>query len=166
MFNQSAKKLDPARWMGLLPTQGATQQSVDCVSLEGAEAEVPLEVSDLWVVPIRATGDGDVGDVYGVASEDEDEATSEEDLDRAGEVASSSTFDTPNLIALPSTSAPSGIPPSQVVFKYDVDEAVLLWAMERGKLHERTNVEFHAICMKHGLSVRGAKGDLIMAHFQ
>ena len=38
---------------------------------EGAQAEVPLEVSDLWVV----------GDVYGVALEDEDEANDEEDLD-------------------------------------------------------------------------------------
>ena len=55
---------------------------------EGAKAEVPLEVSDLWVVPTRATGDADIGDVYGVALEDEDEATDEEDLDRAGEVAS------------------------------------------------------------------------------
>ena len=48
---------------------------------EGAEAEVPLEVLDLWVVPKRATGDADIGDVYGVALEDEDEATDEEDLD-------------------------------------------------------------------------------------
>ena len=49
---------------------------------EGAEATVPPEVSDLWVVPKRATGDADIGDVYGVALEDEDEATDEEDLDR------------------------------------------------------------------------------------
>ena len=52
---------------------------------EGAEAKVPLEISDLWVVPKRATGDTDVGDVYGVALEDEDKAIDEEDLDRAGE---------------------------------------------------------------------------------
>ena len=41
--------------------------------------------------------------------------------------------------------------------------------MERGKLHKWMNVEFRAICKKHGLSVRGAKGDLmgrVTAHFQ
>ena len=99
--------------------------------------------------------------------EDEDEATDEEDLDRGGEVASSSSSDLPNLPALSSTSAPSANPSAQFVFKYDVDEAVLR-AMERGKLHEWTNVEFCAICKNHGLSVRGAKGDLmgqVTAHF-
>ena len=106
---------------------------------EGAEAEVPLEVSDLWVIPKRATGDADIGDVYGVALEDEDEATDEEDLDRAGEVASSSSSDLPNPPALSSTSAPSANPSAQLVFKYDVDEAVLR-AMKWGKLHEWTNV--------------------------
>ena len=30
---------------------------------EGAEAEVLLEISDLWVVPKRATVDADIGDV-------------------------------------------------------------------------------------------------------
>ena len=108
---------------------------------EGAEAEVPLEVSDLSVVPKRATGDADSRDVYGVALEDEDEATDEEDLDRVGEVASSSSSDLPNLPALSSTSSTSANPSAQLVFKYDVDEAVLR-AMERGKLHEWTNVEF------------------------
>ena len=58
---------------------------------EGAEAEVSLEISDLWVVPKRASGHADIGDVYGVALEDEDEATDEEDLDRARKVASSSS---------------------------------------------------------------------------
>ena len=41
--------------------------------------------------------------------------------------------------------------------------------MEQGKLHEWTNVEFRSICRKHGMSVRGAKGDLmgqVTAHFQ
>ena len=41
--------------------------------------------------------------------------------------------------------------------------------MERGKMHEWTNVEFRAICKTHGLIVRGAKGDLmgpVTAHFQ
>ena len=135
---------------------------------EGVEAEVPLEVSDLGVVPKRATGDADIGDVYGVASEDEDEATDEEDLDRAGEVASSCSSDLPNLPALSSTSAPSTNLSAQLVFKYDVDEVVLR-AMERGKLCEWTNVEFRAICKKHSLSVRGAKGDLmgrVTVHFQ
>ena len=49
------------------------------VSLEeGVEAEVPLEILDMWVVPKRATGDAHIGDVYGVALEVEDEATAEE----------------------------------------------------------------------------------------
>ena len=128
------------------------------VSVEaGAEAEVLLEVLDLWVVPKRATGDADIGDVCGVALEDEDEATDEEDLDRASKVANSSSSDLLNLPALSSTSAPSANPSAWLVFKYHVDEAVMR-DMERGKLHEWTNVEFHAICKKHGLSVRGAKG--------
>ena len=139
------------------------------VSVEaGAEAKVPVEASNLWVVPKRATGAADIGDVYGVALEDEDKATDEEDLDRAGEVASSSSSNLPNRPALSSTSAPSANPSAQLVFKYDVDEAVLR-AMERGRLHVWTNVEFRAICKKHGLSVRGAKGDLmgwVTAHFQ
>ena len=45
----------------------------------------------------------------------------------------------------------------------------MLRAMERGKLHEWNNVEIRAICKKHGLSVRGAKGDLmgrVTAHFR
>ena len=36
-------------------------------------------------------------------------------------------------------------------------------------MHEWTNVEFKAICRKHGLSVRGAKGELmerVKVHFQ
>ena len=79
-------------------------------------------------------------------------------MDREGEVASSSSSDLPNLPALSSTSAPSANHSAQLVFKYDVDEASLR-AMERGKLHEWT----------HGLSVRGAKGDLmgrVTAHFK
>ena len=83
---------------------------------EGAKAKVPVEVSDLWVVPKRATGDADIGNVYGVALEDEDEATDEEDLDRAGEVASSFSSDLPNLRAVSSTSAPSANPSAQLVF--------------------------------------------------
>ena len=54
------------------------------------------------------------------------------------------------------------------MFLYDVDEAVLQ-ALERGKMHEWTNVEFKAICRKHGLSVRGPKGELMehaKVHFQ
>ena len=102
---------------------------------EGAEAEVPLKISYLWVVPKRATGDADIGDVYGVALEDEDEATDEEDLDRAGEVASSSSSHLPNRPALSSISAPSANPSAKLVFKCDVDEVVLR-AMERGRSHE------------------------------
>ena len=77
---------------------------------EGAEAKVPPEVSNLWLVPKRATCDSDIGDVYGVALEDEDEATDEEDLDRAGEVASSSSSELPNPPALSPTSVPSANP--------------------------------------------------------
>ena len=54
------------------------------------------------------------------------------------------------------------------MFAYDVDEAVLK-AMERGKLHEGTKVEFKAIFRKHGLSVSGGKGELmerVGVHFQ
>ena len=138
----------------------AAFKDLQVLAEEGAEAEVPLEISDLWVVLKRATGDADIGDVYGVALEDEDEASDEYDLDRAGEVASSSSCDLPNQPALSSTSAPSANPSARLVFKYDVDEAV--WrAMERGRLHECTNVEVRAICKKYGLSVRGAKGDLM-----
>ena len=70
-----------------------------------------------------------------------------------------------NPSAVPSTSSN---PAAQLVFRYDVDEAVLN-AMERGRLHEWTNVEFKAICRKHGLSVRGGKGELterVRVHFQ
>ena len=95
----------------------------------------------LTVFPKRATGDPDIGYVYGVALEDEDEAIDHEDLDRVGEVASSCSSDLPNLPALSSTSAPSANPSAQLVFKYDVDEAVLR-AMERGKLHEWTHALF------------------------
>ena len=36
-------------------------------------------------------------------------------------------------------------------------------------MHERTKVEFKAICRKHGLSFNGAKGELrerVTVHFQ
>ena len=49
-----------------------------------------------------------------------------------------------------------------------MDEAVLR-AIERGKLHEWSIVEFTAICKKHGLSVRGGKSELmerVKVHFQ
>ena len=41
--------------------------------------------------------------------------------------------------------------------------------MERGKVHEWSNVEFMAISRKHGLSVGGGKGELmqgVRVHFQ
>ena len=41
------------------------------VSLEeNVEAEVPLDIQDLWAVPKRATRDADIGDVYGVGLQD------------------------------------------------------------------------------------------------
>mmetsp|Transcript_99400 Transcript_99400/g.167556 ORF Transcript_99400/g.167556 Transcript_99400/m.167556 type:complete len:375 (+) Transcript_99400:1-1125(+) len=136
------------------------------VSLEeDGQAEVPLDIRDLWVVPKRATRDADIGDVYGVELEGEDEDSEDEDMEQAGAVASSSSSDLPNPSAVPSTSSN---PAAQLVFRYDVDEAVLN-AMERGRLHEWTKVEFKAICRKHGLSVRGGKGELmerVRVHFQ
>ena len=50
---------------------------------------------------------------------------------------------------------------------YDVDDAVVK-AMKRGRMHEWTHIEFKAICRRHGLSVKGAKGELmqrVKAHF-
>ena len=70
----------------------------------------------------------------------------------------------PNPSAVPSTSSN---PAPQLVFAYDVDEAVSK-TMERGKLHDWTKVEFKAICRKHGLSVNGGKGELmecVRVHF-
>ena len=98
----------------------------------------------------------------GLGGEDED---SNEDLDQPGEVASSSSFDLHNPLAVPSTSSN---PTSQLVFACDVNE-VVLQAMERGNMHKWTKVEFKAICRKHGLSVNGAKGELrerVTVHFR
>ena len=103
--------------------------------------------------------------MYGVGSEGEDEDSEDEDLEQAGAVASSSSSNLRNPSAVPSTSSN---PAAQLVFRYDVDEAVLK-AMERGWLHEWTKVEFKAISTKHGLSVSGGKGELmerVRVHFQ
>ena len=105
-----------------------------------------MNIQDLWVVPKRATRHTDISDVYGVGLEGEDEDSEDEQL---GEVANSSSSVLHNRSAVPSTSSH---PAAQLVFAYDVDEAALK-AMERGKLHEWTKVEFKAICRKHGLSV-------------
>ena len=132
---------------------------------EDAQAEVHLNIQDLWVVPKRATRHADIGDVYGVGLEGEDEDSDDEDLEQPGEVASSSSSDLRNPPVVPSTSSN---PAAQFVFMYDVDEAVLK-AMERGKLLDWTKVEFKAICRKHGLSVNGGKGELmehVRVHFQ
>ena len=96
-----------------------------------------------------------------VGLEDKDEDTDDYNLDQLGGVASSSSSDLRNPPAVPSAS-------SQLVSAYDVDEAVLQ-AMERGKIHDWIDVEFKAICRKHGLSVRGAKSELmerVKVHFQ
>ena len=56
---------------------------------------------------------------------------------------------------------------SQLVFMYDVDEAVVK-AMQRGGMHEWTHIQFKAICRRHGLSVKGVKGELMQcvhSHF-
>ena len=76
---------------------------------------------------------------------------------KLGGVASSSSSDLPNPLAVVSTSSH---PASQLVFMYDVDEAVVK-AMQRGNMHEWTHIEFKAICRRHGLSVKGAKGELM-----
>ena len=140
---------------------------------EGAEAKVPLNIQDLWVVPKGATGDTDIGDAYGVGLEDGDKDSDDEDLDRVSEVAGISSSNFHNQLALSSpetqaTSSASSNRASQLVFAYDVDE-VVLQIMERGRMHEWTNVEFKTIRKKHGLSVRGAKGGLVervKVHFQ
>ena len=74
-----------------------------------------MNIQDLW-----ATRDPDIGDVYGVGLEDEDEYTDNENLDPPGEVTSSSSYDLHNPLAITSSN-----PASQLVFVYDVDEAVL-----------------------------------------
>ena len=124
---------------------------------EDGQSKVQLDIQDLWVVPKRATRDADIGDVYGVGLEGEDEDSEDEDLEQAGEVASSSSSDIRNPSAVPSTFSNRA---AQLVFRYDVDEGVLK-AMERGRLHEWTKVEFQAISRKHGLSVNGGKGELM-----
>ena len=124
---------------------------------EDCQAEVQLGIQDLWVVPERATRHADIGDVYGVGLEGEDEDSEDKDLEQAAEVASSSCSDLRNPSAVPSTSSN---PAAQLVFAYDVDEAVFK-AMERGGLHEWTKVEFKAISRKHGLSMSGGKGTLM-----
>ena len=132
---------------------------------EDALAEVHLNIQDLWVVPKRATRHADIGDVYGVGLEGEDEDIEDEDLEQLGEVARSSSSDLRNPSAVPSTSSNLA---AQMVFAYDVDEAVLK-ATEKGKLHVWTKFEFKAICRKHGLSVSGWKGELmerVRVHFQ
>ena len=141
------------------------------VSVEGGTgAKFLLEISLVYLVSKRATGDADLGDVYGVALEDEDKATNEEDLDRAGEAASinSSSSYLPNSLAVSSTSTPSANHAAQLVFKYDANEAVLR-ATEKGRFHEWTSIEFRAICKKHCLCVTRANCDLmgpVAAHFQ
>ena len=129
---------------------------------EEGQAEVHLHIQEFWVVSKRATRHADIGDVYGVGLEVEDEDSDDEDSEQPGEVASSSSFDLRNPPGVPSTSSKPAV---QFVF-ITVNEAVLK-AMERGKLPDWTKVEF--ICRKHGLSVNGGKGELmecVNVHFQ
>ena len=132
---------------------------------EDGQAEVQLDIQDLWVVPKRATRHAEIGDVYGVGLEGEDEDSEDEDLEQPGEVANSSSSDLRNPSPVHSTSSN---PAAQLVFLYDVDEAVLK-AMERGKVHDWTTVEFKAISRKHGLSVSAGEGEVmgrVKVHFQ
>ena len=131
---------------------------------EDGQAEVHLDIQDLWVVPKRATRQADIGDVHGVRLEGEDKDSEDQDLEQLGEVASSSFFDLRNPSAVPSTTSN---PAAQLVFAYDMDEAVLK-AMERGKLHEWTKIEFKALSRKHGLCISGGKFELmehVRVHF-
>ena len=89
--------------------------------------------------------------------EGEDEDNEDEDLEQADEVAGSSSSDLRNPSAVASTSSN---PAAQLVFAYDVDEAVLK-AMERGRLHEWTKVEFKSVSGNHGFSVSRGKGELM-----
>jgi hypothetical protein len=97
----------------------------------------------------------------------------DEDLCRVGEVASSSSSNLQNQPSpfSPVTQAESSTSSNhapQLVFRYDMDEAVLR-AIERGVLHEWAVVEFRAIYRKHGLSVRGGKSvpmERVKVHFQ
>ena len=75
---------------------------------EDGQAEVQLDIQDLWVVPKRATRHADIGDVYGVGLEGEDEDSEDEDLEQPGEVASSSSSDlvTRQLSPLPLLTLP------------------------------------------------------------
>ena len=65
-------------------------------------------------------------------------------------------------------SSNSSNPAPQLVLKYDVDEGV--WrAIERGRLHEWTAVEFRAIYRTHDVSMRGGKSEMmehVKVHFQ
>ena len=89
-----------------------------------------MDIQDLWVVPKTASRDADIGDVYGVGLRHENEDADEEDSEQPGEVASSSSSNLPNPSTVVSTSSNSA---SQLVFMYDVDEAVVK-AMERGSM--------------------------------
>ena len=68
--------------------QGVAGFFETCNSLEAsAEAEVPLNIQDMWAIPKK------VAHTHGVGLEDEDEDSEDEDLDWPGEVASSSSCD-------------------------------------------------------------------------
>ena len=142
----------------------ATSKDLPISLEEDGQAEVHLDIQDLWVVPKRATRHADIGDVYWVGLDGEHEDSEDEDLEQPGEVASSLSSDLRNPSAVPSTSSN---PAAQLVFAYDVDEAVLK-AIERGKLHQRTELEFKAVSRKHGFSVSGGRGELmerVRVHF-
>ena len=49
---------------------------------------------------------------------------------------------------------------SQLVFMHDVDEVVVR-AIERGSVHGWSHILFKAICKRYGLSVKGARGELV-----
>ena len=66
-----------------------------------------MDIRDLWVVPKRATRDADIGDVYGVELEGEDEDSEDEDLEQVQlAVAPLLTFVTPRLSPPPLLTLP------------------------------------------------------------
>ena len=90
---------------------------------EGADARVPLNVQDLWVVLKKADRNAGMEDVCGVGLDDEDEDGEDEDLDRLGATARSSSSNLlthPDPIPPPTQAQPSNSfnPVRRWEFKY------------------------------------------------
>ena len=100
---------------------------------EDAQAEVQLNIQDLWVVPKRATRHADIGDVYGVGLEGEDEDSEDEDLEQPGEVTSSSSSDHGgDVSSVPVRDSPP--PPLRALRAHLVTKGQWLLAIHRGNV--------------------------------